>query len=161
MDRKIIISVIIVLVGIVAVAGFLLQNRGEIPPVENITVNETRVTPNETRVIPNKTQVTPNETHIQTKISKEESMRISEEFLAELDIGPPIKGAKAVDATLFRWKNEYRKYPTPEDRYRDKYRTWIWNVTIRYPEGYLPDEEIYGDLWVDAQTGEVLFLLDQ
>jgi len=176
-DRKIIISVIIGLLGIVAVSGVLFQNREEIPPVVNITVNETRVTPNETRVIPNKTQVTPNETRIHTNISKEEAMRIAEEVP---DLGPPIRG-EAVNATLLRWRYEYMKhwrYPGPIDRYR----TWVWNVTVRHPARVfdLSDGEwktlydptlrnpgeispmFYSYTLIDAQTGETFgFLPDQ
>jgi len=45
MNRKIIISVVIVLLGIVVVSGVFLQDMDGIPPVGNITPNETRVTP--------------------------------------------------------------------------------------------------------------------
>jgi len=53
---------------------------------------------------------------------------------------------------MIRWREEYWSEWVPEDRYR----TWIWNVTWRYPEGVLPDGEIYGDMWIDVQTGEVI-----
>jgi len=85
MNRKIIISVVIVLLGIVVVSGVFLQDMDGIPPVGNITPNETRVTP---------TRVTPNETRIQTKISKEEAMRLAEHNSKYWgpDIGPPRIG---------------------------------------------------------------------
>lgn len=149
MDRRIIIPVIIVLVVVLAAVGVILQNRNEIPPVRNITVNETPVAPNVTRPAPEPIEPPANKT-IQIKISREEAMMVAEESSAELS--PPGKGGKAIDATLFRWKKDHWREDAPEDRYR----TWVWNVTMRYPEGVLPDGEIYGDMWIDAQTGEVI-----
>jgi hypothetical protein len=165
-DRKIIISVIIVLVGIVAVAGVLLQNIGEIPPVENITVNETQVAPNVTRPAPPEPIEPPvNETRIQTNISKEEAMRIAEEaYLDFVEIEPELAHRKSVDARLFQLREEHMEGWSPENRDEYRYRRhpiWIWNVTVRYPEGVLPDGKIYRDTWVDAQTGRALILMAQ
>jgi hypothetical protein len=162
MDRKIIIPVIIVLIVALAAVGVILQNRNEIPPVRNITVNETPVAPNVTRPAPPEPIEPPANKTIQVKISKEEAMRIAEEALVEL--GPPETQPKSVDARLFQLREEHMKGWSPENRDMYRYRRhpiWIWNVTMRYPEGVLPDGEIYGDRWVDAQTGRALVLMAQ
>lgn len=143
---------LIIVVGAIYVLG--TQLGVDIP---NETVNKTNVTRDNNRTIQRNnisTNETPpvrisNETP-QVNISKEEAMRLADEVSAELS--PPGREGRAVDATLFRWKEHHWREWVPEDRYR----TWAWNVTMRYPEGVLPDGELYGDMWIDAQTGEVI-----
>jgi len=144
MDRKIIIPAIIILLVGLAVTGIILHYMNEIQPVK--TVNETQIAPNVTP----EPREPPAEEAIMISISREEAMRIADS--AGEGIDPPGKEGKAVDATLFGWRREFWREGIPGDRYH----TLMWNVTSRYPEGVLPDGEIYAYIWIDAHTGEVL-----
>ncbi len=80
---------------------------------------------------------------VETTISEEEAKKIAEEAAAELGFE-----VESVNATLFRWSDEFIRDWVPAD----KERVWVWNVTLIYRSENITE----GTFWVDAETGEII-----